>query len=339
MADWSKPTTASTYTNFVAEVAGRDTDILLGLDPALLTPTNVPANAIRWTSAGNKWQKYNGTTWADLSSLYAINISGNAATATSATTATKLAGGAAGSVVFQSAVGTTGFSAAGTAGQVLLSGGTGAPTWATQASLSVGTAATCTGNAATATTAAACSGNAATATTANALNASNSYTVTGITATAGGIIGGANSAISLALYAVNIVRGFLYADAGGVGFLSNGGGWAARVNYGTSDFLVWGNITAFSDENVKTNWRSLGNDFVVKLAGVKSGIYDRTDQELTQVGVSAQSLREVMPDAVLQDEKGVLSVAYGNAALAACVELAKVVVELQEKIAAMEARQ
>lgn len=40
-----------------------------------------------------------------------------------------VAGGVAGAVVYQSAANTTGFSAAGTSGQVLISGGTGAPTW------------------------------------------------------------------------------------------------------------------------------------------------------------------------------------------------------------------
>ena len=52
--------------------------------------------------------------------------------------ATNISGGVAGAVPYQSAVGTTGFSAAGTSNQVLLSGGTGSPTWANQSSLSVG---------------------------------------------------------------------------------------------------------------------------------------------------------------------------------------------------------
>lgn len=52
--------------------------------------------------------------------------------------ATNISGGVAGAVPYQSAVGTTGFSAAGTASQVLLSGGTGSPTWANQNTLSVG---------------------------------------------------------------------------------------------------------------------------------------------------------------------------------------------------------
>jgi len=49
-------------------------------------------------------------------------------------TATNLAGGAAGEVVYQTGVGTTGFTAVGTTGQFLQSNGTGAPTWATPVS-------------------------------------------------------------------------------------------------------------------------------------------------------------------------------------------------------------
>ena len=52
--------------------------------------------------------------------------------------ATNISGGVAGAVPYQSAVGTTGFSAAGTSSQVLLSGGTGSPTWSNQSALSVG---------------------------------------------------------------------------------------------------------------------------------------------------------------------------------------------------------
>jgi hypothetical protein len=51
-------------------------------------------------------------------------------------------GGNPGQIPYQSAANTTLFSAAGTANQVLLSGGTGAPTWANQSSLSVGSATT-----------------------------------------------------------------------------------------------------------------------------------------------------------------------------------------------------
>jgi hypothetical protein len=50
------------------------------------------------------------------------------------------------------------------------------------------------------------------------------------------------------------------------------------------------------------------------------------------VGVSANSLQEVMPEAVQKHDNGLLSVAYGNAALAAVIELAKRVVSLEKRI-------
>ena len=57
-------------------------------------------------------------------------------------TATNVAGGSAGVVVYQSGSGTTAFTAAGTTGQVFTSAGTGSPTWTSQSSLSVGSATT-----------------------------------------------------------------------------------------------------------------------------------------------------------------------------------------------------
>ena len=65
MADHSKPTTTSTYANFVSELDARFDDLAVGLDPAVTTPTNLPTNAIRW-NAGSP-QKWNGSTWSDLS--------------------------------------------------------------------------------------------------------------------------------------------------------------------------------------------------------------------------------------------------------------------------------
>jgi len=63
-----------------------------------------------------------------------VGSGGTGATSLSGITtgaATNLAGGVAGAVPYQSGVGTTGFSAAGTTGQVLTSAGASAPTWAT----------------------------------------------------------------------------------------------------------------------------------------------------------------------------------------------------------------
>lgn len=104
--------------------------------------------------------------------------------------------------------------------------------------------------------------------------------------------------------------------------------------YNGANFIAAGNVTAYSDERLKENWRNLPVDFVEQLAGVKCGIYDRIDTEFakTQVGVSAQSLQNVMSNAIIEDSEGILSVAYGNAALVSAVELAKEVVSLKAEV-------
>ncbi len=122
------------------------------------------------------------------------------------------------------------------------------------------------------------------------------------------------------------------------------GGWSAAawrwyVSLSTGDMVAAGNVTAYSDERKKTNWRDLSDDFVPRLAAVKTGVYDRIDEELTQVGVSAQSLREVLPQAVVTGEDGdYLTVAYGNAALASAVMLARKVVDLEARLKELEGK-
>ena len=125
-------------------------------------------------------------------------------------------------------------------------------------------------------------------------------------------------------------------DSHGLLCLINGGYASSMSN----SIKAAGNITAYSDERLKTNWRSLSDDFISKLAKVKCGIYDRLDRDLgTQVGVSAQSLQEILPEAIetANDEMKTLSVHYGNAALASAVELAKEVVLLKEMMKELKA--
>jgi hypothetical protein len=98
----------------------------------------------------------------------------------------------------------------------------------------------------------------------------------------------------------------------------------------TGDFTSPGNVTAYSDEKLKTEWNTLPDNFIQLLANVKNGTYTRVDTKIRQVGVSAQSLKIAMPEAVVDGET--LSVAYGNAALAAAVELAKEVCEHKTEI-------
>jgi hypothetical protein len=117
-------------------------------------------------------------------------LTGNASTATSATsatTATNVAGGVAGAIHYQSGVGATGFSAAGTSGQVLTSTGTTAPGWTTAASANTASAIVqrdASGNFSAGTITAALTGNASTAT-----SATSATTATTATNLAGGSAG------------------------------------------------------------------------------------------------------------------------------------------------------
>ena len=69
-ANWSNPTLTSTYTNFVSEVKNRDEDLALQFDGT--TSTNIPTGAVRWDSGANRWKKWNGSIWAELTATYAL---------------------------------------------------------------------------------------------------------------------------------------------------------------------------------------------------------------------------------------------------------------------------
>lgn len=116
----------------------------------------------------------------------------------------------------------------------------------------------------------------------------------------------------------------------------NNGGFRCAIS---NSIVASGNITAYSDERLKTNWRDMPENFVARLAQVKVGVYDRLDEENgTQVGVSAQSFQQLLPQAIMtaKDEMQTLSVSYGNAALASAVELAKDNVDLRARITRLE---
>lgn len=101
--------------------------------------------------------------------------------------------------------------------------------------------------------------------------------------------------------------------------------------------VATGNVTAYSDESLKKNWGSLPMNFIEQLAEVKSGTFDREDLDnQRQAGVSAQSLQKVLPETVQENESGLLSVSYGNAAMVSVVEVCKRLVEYEARIDALE---
>jgi hypothetical protein len=87
--DFNKPISTDTYVQVLQELRDIIADVAKGLDPALALGTaNILTNVIRWSSVGKKWEKFNGSTWEDLSADYAISITGSAAKWTTGRTIT-----------------------------------------------------------------------------------------------------------------------------------------------------------------------------------------------------------------------------------------------------------
>ena len=134
----------------------------------------------------------------------------------------------------------------------------------------------------------------------------------------------------------------LSGSGGSTMYLGTSNNYASGVTSNTSidssgNLTAAGNVTAYSDERLKTNWQDISVTFISDMAQVKSGVYDRLDNGITQVGVSAQSLQNVLPNAVIEQD-GYLSVAYGNAAMVGVVELCKEVVALRKEIEELKNR-
>ena len=142
---------------------------------------------------------------------------------------------------------------------------------------------------------------------------------------------GTVSAPSLAFSSDGSTDTGLYWTTDGSMNFTNNGVYAGAISTGGNITMV-GNVTAYSDERLKKDWATLEEGFVSKLAQVKSGTYTRRDNNSRQVGVSAQSLQTLLSEAVVKSTDGTLSVAYGNAALVACVELAKEIELLKAEI-------
>ena len=73
-----------------------------------------------------------------------------------------------------------------------------------------------------------------------------------------------------------------------------------------------GNITTSSDERLKSNIVKIENA-LDKVSELNGYTFDRTDIDCDrQTGVIAQEVLEVLPEAVIKNENGIYSVAYGN---------------------------
>ena len=76
-ASGTDPQLSSSYTNILSSIRERDEDVAKQFNTpssnALLGSNHV-TGTIRWDGSANKWQLYGGSSWADLSSTYAINV-------------------------------------------------------------------------------------------------------------------------------------------------------------------------------------------------------------------------------------------------------------------------
>jgi len=117
VATWLATPTSANLLAAVTDETGTGS-LVFATSPTLITPILGTPQSGNFSTGTFTWPTFNQ------------NTSGNAATATLATTATNLAGGAAGSVPYQSAAGTTAMLGAGSNGQVLTLAA-GIPSWAT----------------------------------------------------------------------------------------------------------------------------------------------------------------------------------------------------------------
>jgi hypothetical protein len=125
---------------------------------------------------------------------------------------------------------------------------------------------------------------------------------------------------------------YFYGQAGGtIGCYDSVGGsrWTTDT---ANNFTAGGNVTAYSDERLKENWSTLPKTFLEDLSKIKCGTYTRKDTGERQAGVSAQDMQKILSETVLTGSDGVLSLAYGNAALVAAVKLAEEVTLLRKEI-------
>tara|TARA_R110002126_G_scaffold290950_1_gene449673 strand:+ start:77 stop:2332 length:2256 start_codon:yes stop_codon:yes gene_type:complete len=130
-----------------------------------------------------------------------------------------------------------------------------------------------------------------------------------------------------------VLRGYVYANnSNEIGFLDAGGSWAYKIQNDAShiwysnssttrmtltnsgNLTVTGEVTANSDERIKDNIAVIP-DALEKVKAIRGITYTRTDiedKETVHVGVIAQEVEAVLPEAVREGDEGIKSVAYGN---------------------------
>jgi hypothetical protein len=109
--------------------------------------------------------------------------------------------------------------------------------------------------------------------------------------------------------------GLKYIRVSGVNNLEfvNAGNSAVIAYLTDSGQFVANTLTQTSDDQKKKNWKPLSDAQLNALADMKlAGTFDWIDGSGPSVGGSAQEIRAIVPEAVLEDEQGNLTVNYGG---------------------------
>jgi hypothetical protein len=324
--------TATTATNIAAGVANQIPYQSTVATTAFIAAPTVGGSVLSWS----------GSAFA-----YTTTI----ASATSATTATNLAGGSAGTIPYQSAAGTTVQLAAGTAGYLLQANGAAAPTWVVAPVANNGTltmAVSGTGLSGSATFTANQSGNSTFTVTSNATSAntvsaivardaSGNFSAGTITATLSGNASTATSATTATTATT------ANATATGNNFQMNSLGVGTAGSGTAGEIRATNNVTAYySDDRLKTRLGSI-EGALDKVKTLDTFYYEANEtaqalgyEAIREVGISAQQVQAVMPETVAPapiDDK-YLTVRYERLVplLLAAIK------ELEAKVAALEAK-
>jgi len=79
----------------------------------------------------------------------------------------------------------------------------------------------------------------------------------------------------------------------------------------TGNFTATGDITAYSDDSLKTNVQTI-DGALGRVEAIRGVTFERIEDGSVSTGVIAQELEAVLPEAVKTDDNGVRHVAYGN---------------------------
>lgn len=171
--------------------------------------------------------------------------------------------------------------------------------------------------------------------------------VNGTLTTTNGLVLKSSSNLKIQMNDGETVRGWLSADSSNCFGVINSGNSVYRLtlNNATGDLGVTGNVSAYSDETLKKDWKPVHDGdrlfWLAHYASIRHGTFTRIDTNEHQIGAGAQSVQKLMPLAVTEvkqlDDTTILSLDYGKAALVGSIETAAEVVELHARITKLEA--